>query len=154
VPLARLALRVPWVRDHASLRRVVETGEMFTGERASTVGGDPTLVSREQVAVLTEELQSLDPRKLAGTVTAFASATSAMFVDQRSTMQLLDRVRVPVLLLWGTDDPLIDQPSHRLHAQRPGWTARPIDGAGHLLPVERADEYVAAVRAWMSNTSP
>jgi pimeloyl-ACP methyl ester carboxylesterase len=89
----------------------------------------------------------------AGTITAFASATAAMFVDQRSTMQLLDRVRVPVLLLWGTDDPLIDQPSHRLHAQRPGWTPHPIAGAGHLLPIERTDEYVAAVRAWMPSTS-
>lgn len=153
-PVARLALRMPWVRDQATLRRAVQTEEMFTGERASAVGGDPTLVSREQVAVLAEELQRLDPRRLAGTVTAFASATAAMFVDQRSTMQLLDRVRVPVLLLWGTDDPLIDQPSHRLHAQRPGWTPHPVDKAGHLLPVERPGEYVAAVRAWMPSTSP
>jgi pimeloyl-ACP methyl ester carboxylesterase len=154
VPLARLALRVPWVRDQATLRRAVETGEMFTGERASTVGGNPEQVSREQAAIYAEQLQDLDPRKLAGTITAFASATTAMFVNQQSTLQLLDRVRVPVLLLWGTDDPLIDQPSHRLHAQRPGWTPHPIDGAGHLLPVERPDEYVAAVRAWMASTSP
>jgi pimeloyl-ACP methyl ester carboxylesterase len=152
-PLARLALRVPWVRERSSLRREVETAEMFTGERASTAGGDPTLVSREQVAVYAEELQGIDPRRFAGTVTAFASATAAMFVDQRSTVQLLDRVTVPVLLLWGTDDPLIDQPSHRLHAQRPGWTAHPVDKAGHLLPVERPGEYVAAVRAWMPSTS-
>jgi pimeloyl-ACP methyl ester carboxylesterase len=149
VPVARLALRVPWARDQATRRRMVEAAEMFAGERASAVGGDPTSVSREQVTVLAEELQGLDPRKLAGTVTAFASATHAMFVDQRSTMQLLERVRVPVLLLWGTDDPLIDQPSHRLHSQRPGWTPHPIEGAGHLLPVERPDKYVAAVRAWV-----
>lgn len=153
-PVAALALRVPWVRYQATLRRAVQTEEMFTGERASTVGGDPTLVSREQVAVLAEQMQSLDPRRLAGTVTAFASATAAMFVDQRSTMQLLDRVRVPVLLMWGTNDPLIDQSFHRLYAQRPGWTPHPIDGAGHLLPVERPDEYVAGVRAWMPSTSP
>ncbi len=153
-PVAQLALRVPWVRDQATQRRAVETAEMFTGQRASAVGGDPKLVSREQVAVLAEELQGLDPGRLAGTVTAFGSATAAMFVDQRSTMQLLDRVTVPVLLLWGTDDPLIDQPSHRLHAQRSGWTPHPIDGAGHLLPVERPEEYVAAARAWMPSTSP
>jgi len=154
VPVVQLALRVPWVRDRATQRRAVETAEMFTGRRPSTAGGDPTLVSREQVAVLAEELQSLDPRRVAGTVTAFASATTAMFIDQRSTMRLLDRVTVPVLLLWGTDDPLIDQPTHRSHALRPGWTPHPIDGAGHLLPVERLDEYVAAVRAWMPRPSP
>lgn len=77
-----------------------------------------------------------------------------MFIDQRSTLQLLDRVPAPVLLLWGTEDPLIDEPSHRLHAQRPGWTPHPIDRAGHLLPVERPNEYVAATRAWWTSTSP
>ena len=153
VPAARLALRVPGLRDRATQRRAVETGQMFTGERAAAVGGDPELVSPEQVAVYAEALQGLDPRRLDGTVTAFASATRAMFIDQRSTLQLLDRVMAPVLLLWGTDDPLIDQPSHRLQAQRPGWTPHPIDGAGHLLPIERPDDYVAAVRTWLPSTS-
>jgi pimeloyl-ACP methyl ester carboxylesterase len=151
--LALLALRVPWLRDRAVQRRVAETGEMFTGERAAVAGGDPQRVSPEQVAVYAEELTGLDPRRLDGTVTAFASAMTAMFVDQRSTLGLLDRIMAPVLLLWGTDDPLIDQPSHRLHAQRPGWTPHPIDGAGHLLPIERPDDYVAAVRTWSPRTS-
>lgn len=148
VPAARLALRVPWVREQATRRRRGETEGMFTRERAAAVGGDPELVSPEQVDVYADELASLDPRRLAGTVTAFTSAMTAMFIEQQSTMQLLDRVTAPVLLLWGTDDPLIDQPSYRLHAQRPGWTPHPLDGAGHLLPVERPNDYVAAVRAW------
>ena len=153
VPAVRLALRVPWLRDRAAQRRVVETGAMFTGERAAAVGGDPELVSPEQVAVYAEDWKGLDPRKLDGTVAAFASAMTAMFIDQRSTLQLLDRIMAPVLLLWGTDDPLIDQPSHRLQAQRPGWTPHPIDGAGHLLPIERPDDYVAAVQTWLPSTS-
>lgn len=154
VPAARLALRVPQVRDRAVRRRPVDDAGMFTSERAAAVGGSPQLVSPEQRAVHAEEWAGLDPRRLPGTVTAFASATRAMFIDQRSTLQLLDRVTAPVLLLWGTEDPLIDQASHRLHAQRPGWTPHPIDGAGHLLPVERPDDYVAAARAWWSRTSP
>lgn len=137
VPAARLALRVPWVRDRATRRREVETQEMFTSERAAAVGGNTQLVSPEQVAGYADELTSLDPQRLAGSVTAFASAITAMFIEQQSTRQLLDRITAPVLLLWGTDDPLIDQQSHRLHAQRPGWTPHPIDGAGHLLPIER-----------------
>jgi len=154
VPAARLALQVPWVRDRATRRRRVETEAMFTSEHAEAVGGDPELVSPEQVAVYVGELTNLDPRRLAGSVTSLTSAVTAMFIEQQSTMQLLDRVTAPVLLLWGTDNPLIDQPSHRFHAQRPGWTPHPIDGAGHLLPIERPNDYVAAVRAWLHSTSP
>lgn len=153
VPAARLALRVPAVRDRAAGRRAAETGEMFTGKRAEAVGGDPQLVSPDQRAVSADELADLDPRRLPGTVTAFASATRAMFIDQRSTLRLLDRVAAPVLLLWGTGDPLIDQPSHRQHARRPGWTPQTIEGAGHLLPIERPGDYVAAVQAWMHSTT-
>lgn len=149
VPAAHLLLRVPQLRARAGPRRAVETGEMFTGQRASAVGGDPQLVSPEQRAVLADELADLDPRRLGGTVTAFASAITAMFIDQRSTLRLLDRVSAPVLLLWGTDDPLIDQPSQWQQAERPGWTPHPIDGAGHLLPIERTGDYVATVEAWM-----
>lgn len=152
VPVVRGALRVPFLRDRATRRRVVETGEMFTRERTAALGGDPTLVSPEQVAVYAEELQGLDPRRLGGSVTALASAITAMFVDQRSTLRLLDRTTAPVLSLWGTDDPLIDEASHRLHARRPGWTPYPIDGAGHLLPIERPHDYVAAVRTWLTSS--
>lgn len=151
---ARLALRVPQVRRRAAGRRPLDSAGMFTSERAAVIGGVPELVSPEQRTIYAEEWAGLDPRRLPGTVTAFASATHAMFIDQRSTLQLLDRVAAPVLLLWGTEDPLIDQPSHRLQAQRPGWTPHPIDGAGHLLPVERPDDYVAAARAWWDSMPP
>ena len=154
VPAVRLALRVPWVGEQAARRRTLETDGVFTPERAAAVGGDPQLVSPEQTAVYADELANLDTRRLPGTLTAFTSAMTAMFIDQRSTMQLLDRVTAPVLLLWGTDDPLIDQPSFRLHAQRPSWTPHPVDGAGHLLPIERPNDYVAAVRAWSHEMSP
>lgn len=154
VPATHLALRVPPVRDRAFAgRRAVEADEIFTGKRAAAVGGDPQLVSPEQRAVSADELADLDPRRLPGTVTAFASAISAMFINQRSTLRLLDRVSAPVLLLWGSDDPLIDQPSHWQQARRPGWTPHPIDGAGHLLPIERPGDYVAAVQAWMPSTT-
>jgi pimeloyl-ACP methyl ester carboxylesterase len=154
VPVARLALRVPPIRDRAARSRAFEAGDMLTGRRAAAVGGDPQLVPPEQRAVLAEELADLDARRLPGTVTAFASAFSAMFINQRSTLQLLDRISAPVLLLWGTDDPLIDQPSHWQQAQRPGWTPHPIDGAGHLLPIERSGDYVATVQAWMHSELP
>lgn len=70
-----------------------------------------------------DELARIDPRRSAGTVTAFASALTAMFIEQQSTLQLLDRIPAPVLLLWSTNDPLIDQPSYR-RSHRVGVTGR------------------------------
>ena len=92
------------------------------------------------------------PQRLAGTATAFASALKAMFIEPRPTDQALDALRVPVLLLWGSDDPLIDAASLMQHARRPGWTPRPIDRVGHLLPVEAPDRCARAVGEWLAAT--
>jgi pimeloyl-ACP methyl ester carboxylesterase len=92
------------------------------------------------------------PGLLAGGVAAFASAMTAMFVDQQPVLDVLDRLPVPVLLLWGTDDPLVDPPSYQRHAERPGWTPHAVEHAGHLLPIERPDECVRAVQDWLTRT--
>jgi pimeloyl-ACP methyl ester carboxylesterase len=90
--------------------------------------------------------------RLAGTATAFASAIEAMFINRRRTNEALDSVPVPVLVLWGRDDPLVDPTSLRQHTRRPGWTPRPIDGLGHLLPVEAPDLCAQAVSEWLTDT--
>jgi pimeloyl-ACP methyl ester carboxylesterase len=74
-----------------------------------------------------------------------------MFITQRSTNEALDAVRVPVLVLWGRDDPLVDDTSLMHHARRPGWTPRPIDEVGHLLPVEAPDLCAQAVGQWLAD---
>jgi hypothetical protein len=37
------------------------------------------------------------------------------------------------------------------HARRPGWTPRPIDEVGHLLPVEAPDLCAQAVGQWLAD---
>ena len=74
-----------------------------------------------------------------------------MFITQRSTNEALDAVRVPILVLWGTDDHVIDPTSLLQHARRPGWTPRPIDDVGHLLPVEAPQIYAQAVCQWLAD---
>jgi pimeloyl-ACP methyl ester carboxylesterase len=51
-------------------------------------------------------------------------------------------------VLWGRGDPLVDATSLVQHARRPGWTPRPIDEVGHLLPVEAPNLYAQAVGQW------
>ncbi len=128
-----------------------DAGAISSG-RFDLIGGDPGHVSRAQVDLWLDDLDAASehPERLAGTATAFASTIKAMFITQRQTNQALDSVPVPVLVLWGTDDPLVDPSSLIQHARRPNWTARPIDDVGHLLPVEAPAVYAQAVGQWLA----
>jgi pimeloyl-ACP methyl ester carboxylesterase len=153
-PTTRLVLRVAGRRLLDAKRTAITDAGAISPGRASLVGGDPSRVSPAQVDLWVEGLDAAreHPERLAGTATAFATTTKTMFITQRSTNQALDAVRVPVLVLWGTDDPLVDATSLRQHARRPGWTPRPIDDAGHLLPVEAPERYVHAVGQWLADS--
>ena len=154
VPVARVGLRLVGPRALARQRAAVTDVDRAASVWGDALGGDVSRVSPEQVAVYADNLATAvqRPELLAGAVTAFASATTAMFVRQQPVLDVLDRLPMPVLLLWGTDDPLIDPPSYQRHAQRPRWTPHTVEHAGHLLPIERPDECAHAVRGWLACT--
>ena len=153
-PALRIVLRLAGQRIVDAKRAAIKDADAAAGGRPGLVGGDPGRVSRAQVDLWLESLEVAreHPERLGGTVTAFASALKTMFIEPRPTNEALDSLRVPVLVLWGSDDPLIDAPSLIQHARRPGWTPRPIDGVGHLLPVEAPDLCAAAVGQWLADT--
>jgi pimeloyl-ACP methyl ester carboxylesterase len=152
-PTTRIVLRLAGRRILHAKRAAIKDAGAVSGGRAGLVGGDPGRVSRAQVDLWLDGLEAAreHPERLAGTATAFASVLKAMFISQRPTNEALDSVRVPVLVLWGRDDPLVDATSLMHHARRPGWTPRPIDEVGHLLPVEAADLCAQAVGQWLAD---
>jgi pimeloyl-ACP methyl ester carboxylesterase len=150
-PIARTALRL-FSGPLLDVKLAALTDRnAFADGRLYLVGGDPTRLSAELTAVWADDLQAVraHPERLPGAVTALASAVSAMFIRQRPTLQVLDRLDVPTAVVWGTDDPLVDAPTLEGHARRPRWEGHPIDGAGHLLPVEIPDAYAAIVADWL-----
>jgi pimeloyl-ACP methyl ester carboxylesterase len=152
-PTARIVLRLAGRRILDAKRTAIKDAGAVSGGRTGLVGGDPGRVSRAQVDLWLDGLEVAHehPERLAGTATAFASAIEAMFITRRTTNEALDSVRVPVLMLWGRADPLVDPTSLMQHARRPGWTPRPIDDVGHLLPVEAPDLCAQAVRRWLAD---
>jgi pimeloyl-ACP methyl ester carboxylesterase len=152
-PTARIVLRLAGRRIVDAKRTAIEDAGSLSGGRAGLVGGDPDRVSRAQGDLWLDGLEAAreHPEQLAGTATAFASAIKAMFITRRPTNEALDSVRVPVLMLWGRDDPLVDPMSLVQHARRPGWTPSPIDDVGHLLPVEAPELCAQAVRQWLAD---
>ena len=153
-PTTRIVLRLAGRRILDAKRTAIKDAGSISSGRTHLIGGDPSRVSRAQVDLWLDGLDAArdHPERLAGTATAFASITKAMFITQRSTNEALDAVRVPVLVLWGTDDHLIDPTSLLQHARRPGWTPRPIDDVGHLLPVEAPQIYAQAVCQWLADS--
>jgi pimeloyl-ACP methyl ester carboxylesterase len=151
-PIARTALRVfsgPLLDVKLA---ALSDREPLAGGLLDLVGGDPTRLSAELIAVWADDLRAVRAHtdRLPGAVTAFASAFSAMFIRQRPTLALLDRLDVPTVVLWGTDDRLVDAATLQGHGRRPRWEAHPIDGPGHLLPVEVPDEYTEVVAGWLA----
>ncbi len=152
-PTIRIVLRLAGQRIVDAKRAAIKDAGAVSAGRAGLVGGDPSRVSRAQVDLWLDGLEVAreHPERLAGTATAFASVLKAMFIEQQPTNEALDSLRVPVLVLWGRDDPLVDSTSLMQHARRPGWTPRPIDGVGHLLPVEAPDRCAQAVGQWLAD---
>ncbi|MDA0142496.1 alpha/beta hydrolase [Solirubrobacter sp. CPCC 204708] len=152
-PVTRIALRLAGQRILDAKGAAIADATAAPGGRPGLVGGDPGRVSRAQVDLWLDGLEAAreHPERLAGTATAFASAIKAMFIEQRPTNEALDSLRVPVLVLWGTDDPLVDAASLMQHARRPGWTPRPIHRVGHLLPIEAPDLCAQAVGQWLAD---
>ncbi|WP_162603299.1 alpha/beta fold hydrolase [Rhodococcus oxybenzonivorans] len=153
-PTTRIILRLTGGRILDAKRTAITNAGSISGLRTGLVGGNPARVSRAQVELWLDGLEAAreHPERLGGTATAFASIVKAMFITQRQTNEALDCVRVPVLVLWGRDDHIVDPTSLMQHARRPGWTPRPIDDVGHLLPVEAPDLYAQAVRWWLADS--
>jgi len=126
-PTTRMVLRLAGRRIMDAKRTAITDAGSITSGRTHLIGGDPSRVSRAQVELWLDGLDAArdHPERLAGAATAFASIVKVMFITQRPTNEALDSVRVPVLVLWGRDDHLVDPTSLMQHARRPGWTPRP-----------------------------
>ncbi|HSJ45242.1 MAG TPA: hypothetical protein VK923_11230 [Euzebyales bacterium] len=128
--------------------------EASAGGRLDLVGGDPTRLSAELTAVWADDLGAVrdHPDRLPGAVTAFASAFSAMFIRQRPSWRSSTGSTSQRPCCGGPTTRWPTRPHWRDTHKRPRWEAHPIDGAGHLLPVEVPDAYVAVVADWMVRT--
>lgn len=155
-PATRMLLRLAGRRIVDGKRNAIRRTGATSGGRTGLIGGDPGRVSRAQGDIWLDDLDAASEHRerFAGTATAFASTIKAMFITQRPTNEALDAVQVPVLVLWGSDDPLVDSASLLQHTQRPNWTSRTIDDVGHLLPVEAPDLCAQAVSQWLTSTAP
>jgi pimeloyl-ACP methyl ester carboxylesterase len=115
------------------------------------LGGDLTRAQPDSLALAADQIREVgkDPARMAYAVTAFASATSSAFVSRRRMLAAIDRVALPVLLVWGDQDRLVARRviDHALQ-RRPDWQLHVLESAGHNAPLELPDAYVDAFLGW------
>ena len=111
---------------------------------SSRLGSEVSRMSPELLSLAAEEVRRLVLRwRFEGAVDAAIAVLRALTVDEARTREALDSITAPTRLLWGADDRVIPQRLiDDVHAARPGWRSRTIDGVGHLLPWESPGLYV------------
>jgi pimeloyl-ACP methyl ester carboxylesterase len=64
---------------------------------------------------------------------------------------LYPTIGIPVLVVWGRDDAWIPvDRAHRLAGLIPGARLQLVDGAGHLVQLDRPEALTAALTRWLS----
>jgi pimeloyl-ACP methyl ester carboxylesterase len=149
--LGGLLLRLPVVRR----AKLGATRDARAAARFS--GGDLSRMSSEMAALLDKERRGVfaQPWRLDSVAAAWASAVTAMYVRRRPVEEAIDRVAAPTLLVWGDQDPMIGTTVvDGLITRRTDWNLRVIHGAGHVLPMEVPDRYLAVVTSWYTAPTP
>ncbi|TCC32151.1 alpha/beta fold hydrolase [Kribbella sindirgiensis] len=147
-PVALVLLRVSGRRLLAAQLRVLDDPASIAGRRWNT-GGDLTRMSPEIAGLLREEMSAVEPTRLGGAVTVYASLMSLMFVRRRPVLHAMRRVASPTLLVCGDEDRLIPRASiDDWTAQRPDWNLVVLHRVGHAPPFEVPADYARTVIDW------
>jgi pimeloyl-ACP methyl ester carboxylesterase len=91
--------------------------------------------------------------------TAFLATLRAVVSTRGQSVDASDRLylaaRLPVLILWGAQDPII--PAHHgqhAHEAIPGSRLEIFDGTGHLPQIETPGRFVAVLERFIEETEP
>jgi pimeloyl-ACP methyl ester carboxylesterase len=91
------------------------------------------------------------------TYTSFDEAREANndFLEERPLTERLTAAAVPLMVLFGSEDQIYDDPAEALAAYDgvPGVQTAEIEGAGHSPNVERPEETAALIREFAANAS-
>ncbi len=95
----------------------------------------------------------------AGTPRAFARTLRAVVDPSGQVVTMLDRTyiadTVPVLVVWGSDDPIIPvEHAHLLHAALPTSRLEIFDGAGHFPFRTDPDRFLRVLTEFVESTEP
>ncbi|MGY1711590.1 alpha/beta fold hydrolase [Geodermatophilus sp. SYSU D00758] len=133
------------VREHAEVFARLPSGVHAGAVRAYVQSASHRELTERELAELTAPWTTRDGRP------AFYRQIAQ--ADERFTDEirpLLGDVRAPVHILWGAEDTWIPvDRAAELHRAIPGSTVRLLEGAGHLVHLDRPVALADELRAWL-----
>jgi pimeloyl-ACP methyl ester carboxylesterase len=167
LPWARGGMPSPLVLAAFAMYRMPRVGEWFVKARNQrlspeklieqgfkVVMADPAKVDPKLVAahVETARMHAEDP----DAIPAFTEATRSMLrtgEHKEFVEELVDRVRVPVLVIHGQKDRLVNVAlARRAAGGRPNWKLVEFEDVGHAAQMEAPDRWVSTVEDWLEQT--
>jgi pimeloyl-ACP methyl ester carboxylesterase len=167
LPWARGGMPSALVLAAFAMYRMPRLGEWFVRSRSSRLGPerliqegfrivmahpdriDPALV---EAHVETARLHADDPDAIPAFLEA---ARSLLRTGERREFiaDLVDRVRVPVLVIHGTKDRLVNVSlARQVAGGRPNWRLVEFADVGHAAQMEAPDRWVSTVMGWLAET--
>ena len=125
------------------LRLAAERGmSALAAEWLPPMMGQDAVRTAKLMPRLTKMIERSTPRSYAGQVQAL--------LHRQEALSVLAKIKVPTLLLSGSDDAWSRVSQHEAMRRRiPHATLFEIHGAGHMAPVERPDAVALALRQWL-----
>jgi pimeloyl-ACP methyl ester carboxylesterase len=83
-----------------------------------------------------------------------ATLLDAFNLTEGFSLEMLERVKSPVLMVWGSDDRWVPISVGYEVSEKRGWSVVVVDGTGHLPHEEKPEEFESIVRGFLTQTSP
>jgi pimeloyl-ACP methyl ester carboxylesterase len=166
LPWARGGMPSALVLAAFAMYRMPGLGEWFVRARTNRLG--PERLIEEGFKIVMADAEKVDPALVAAHVeTARVRAedpdsTSAFLEAARSLVrtgerkqfiaELVDRVRIPVLVIHGTKDRLVNVAlARQVAGGRPNWRLVEFPDVGHVAQMEEPNRWVATVEQWLAD---
>ena len=139
---------LPQEEVEARLQRALR--EQHMAPKDWVPGYIPGMVTEAAPQEMVEELTAL-----MGDVHPAANVTGLRAMAEADLRDVLPRIRVPTLLVYGEEDKRSPvSVGEELHARIPGSTLVILPGVGHLCSVEGADQFNREVRSFLRGHQP
>jgi pimeloyl-ACP methyl ester carboxylesterase len=152
VMLGFTAYMVPGVGEAFVRRRVRTLGpEGLVRETFRVCCADPSRVPEDVIAAHVAVVKDRLRMPWADRSMLRAARTMLrLLLRRRAFRSMLERVRVPTLLINGAGDRLVKVAAARVASEvRPDWEFRPLDDVGHVPQLEAPDRSAAEIWRWV-----
>ena len=140
------AERADRARADAALADSIELGGIEAFSRAweaNPLFATQASMDESLQAPMRAQRRAQDPAKLAAALRAFGTG------EQPPVHDRLERLAMPVLAMAGELDPKFSAIAAAMAARIPGAAVRIVPGAGHAVPLERADDCAAEIERFL-----